>query len=68
MQNGKVWLQGEVSLDEMLEDPIVRLVMARDGLEKEAVQSAFLAASARNTRKRERQTNLRLPSRQYAQG
>ena len=47
MQNGKVWLRGEVSLDEMLEDPIVRLLMERDGLDKEAVQSAFLAASAR---------------------
>ena len=50
MQNSKVWLRGEVALDEMLEDPIVRLVMARDGLDKEAVQSAFLAASARKTR------------------
>jgi hypothetical protein len=54
MQNGKVWLRGEVSLDEMLEDPIVRLVMERDGLDKEAVQSVFLAASARIARKSER--------------
>ena len=50
MQNGKVWLRGEVSLDEMLEDPIVRLVMERDGLDKETVQSVFLAASARIAR------------------
>jgi hypothetical protein len=49
MQNGKVWLRGEVSLEEMLEDPIVRLVMERDGLDKEAVRSVFLAALARKT-------------------
>jgi len=54
MQNGKVWLRGEVSLDEMLEDPIVRLVMERDGLDKETVQSVFLAASARIAREPER--------------
>jgi hypothetical protein len=42
MQNAKVWLRGEVSLDEMLEDPIVRLVMERDGLDKETVQSVCL--------------------------
>lgn len=41
------WLRGEISLEEMLEDPIVRLVMERDGLDKEAVQSAFLAAAIR---------------------
>ena len=52
----EVWLQGEVSLDEMLEDPIVRLVMQRDGLNREAVQSAFLAASERMTRRRHVQT------------
>ncbi len=46
-----VWLRGEASLEEMLEDPIVRLVMERDGLDKEAVQSVFLAASARRSRK-----------------
>jgi hypothetical protein len=49
MTASEVWLRGEVSLEEMLEDPIVRLVMERDGLDKEAVQSVFLAAAARKT-------------------
>ena len=48
-----VWLRGEASLEEMLDDPIVRLVMERDGLDKEAVQSVFLAASARKTLEQE---------------
>ncbi len=48
-----VWLRGEVSLEEMLDDPIVRLVMERDGLDKEAVQSVFLAASARRSREQD---------------
>ncbi len=51
MAASEVWLRGEASLEEMLEDPIVRLVMERDGLDKEAVQSVFMAASARNSRK-----------------
>jgi hypothetical protein len=42
------WLRGEVPLAEMLEDPIVRLVMERDGLDKEQVQAAFLAAATRS--------------------
>ncbi len=50
MPANDVWLRGETSLEEMLEDPIVRLVMERDGLDKEAVQSVFLAASARKSR------------------
>ena len=50
MTANDVWLRGEVSLEEMLDDPIVRLVMERDGLDKEAVQSVFLAASARKSR------------------
>jgi hypothetical protein len=53
MPASEVWLQGEVSLEEMLDDPIIRLVMERDGLDKEAVQSVFLAASARKTREQE---------------
>ena len=47
MPANEVWLRGEASLEEMLEDPIVRLVMERDGLDKEAVQSVCLAAAAR---------------------
>ncbi len=53
MTASEVWLRGEVSLEEMLDDPIVRLVMERDGLDKEAVQSVFLAASARRSREQE---------------
>lgn len=44
MPASEVWLRGEVPLEEMLEDPIIRLLMERDGLDKEAVRSAFLAA------------------------
>ena len=43
------WLRGEAPLKEMLEDPIVRLVMRRDGVDKRAVESVFMAA---NTRKK----------------
>jgi hypothetical protein len=50
------WLRGEVSLAEMLEDPIVCLVMERDGLDKEQVQAAFLAAVTRSKRRRESHT------------
>ncbi len=53
MTASEVWLRGEASLEEMLEDPIVRLVMERDGLDKEAVQSVFMAASARRSRDQE---------------
>ena len=53
MSANEVWLRGEASLEEMLEDPIVRLVMESDRLDKEAVQSVCLAASARKTRERE---------------
>ena len=50
MPANEVWLRGEASLEEMLEDPIARLVMERYGLDKEAVQSVCLAATARKTR------------------
>ena len=53
MPANDVWLRGEASLEEMLEDPIVRLVMERDGLDKEAVQSVFMAASARRSREQD---------------
>lgn len=46
------WLRGEAPLAEMLEDPIVRMVMERDGLDKEQVRSAFLAAALRRNRRR----------------
>jgi len=43
----EMWLRGEASLAEMLDDPIVRLVMESDGLDKETVRSVLLAASMR---------------------
>ena len=46
------WLRGEVPLAEMLEDPIVRMVMDRDGWDEEQVRSAFLAAALRRDRRR----------------
>ena len=49
MAANEVWIRGEASLQEMLEDPIVRLVMERDGLDRETVQSVCLAAAARKT-------------------
>ena len=49
MAANDVWLTGEASLEEMLEDPIVRLVMERDGLDRETLQSVCLAAAARKT-------------------
>ena len=55
MPADKLWLRGEAPLEEMLEDPIVRLVMQRDGLDKKAVQSVFLAATARKRGKPENQ-------------
>lgn len=47
MPPSETWLRGEASLAEMLDDPIVLLVMERDGLDRETVQSALLAASTR---------------------
>lgn len=47
MPANELWLQGEAPLEEMLEDPIVRLLMESDGLDKETVQSVVLAATAR---------------------
>ena len=47
------WLRGEVSLREMLEEPIVRMVLARDGWDKDQVQAALLAAALRSKRRQE---------------
>ena len=47
MTQSEEWLRGEAPLAEMLDDPIVRLLMERDGLDKQDVQSALLAASTR---------------------
>lgn len=47
MQSDERWLCGEPTLDEMLADPIVRLVMDRDGLSDESVRRVFEAAAKR---------------------
>ena len=47
MQPNAHWLSGEASLDEMLADPIVRTLMARDGLDEEAVRRACREAVRR---------------------
>ena len=45
MRQSKSWLQGEPSLQEVMSDPIVHLVMRRDGLTPEDVWPVILAAS-----------------------
>lgn len=40
MQSKERWISGEPTLDEMLADPIVRLLMVYDGLNEEAVRDA----------------------------
>jgi len=47
MQSNERWLSGEPTLDEMLADPIVRTLMAHDGLSEEAVRGAFEHAAKR---------------------
>ena len=51
MQPNERWISGEPTLDEMLADPIVRLLMACDGLSEESVRGAIaLAAERQRTR------------------
>ncbi len=45
MRESKSWLQGEPSIREVMSDPIVHLVMRRDGLTPEDVWPVILAAS-----------------------
>ncbi len=47
MQSEDRWLCGEPTLDEMLADPIVRMVMARDGVSDETVRGVFEEAAKR---------------------
>lgn len=47
MQSNERWISGEPSLDEMLADPIVRILMAYDGLSEESVRDAFALAAER---------------------
>lgn len=41
------WLQGEPEIEEMLRDPIVHLVMARDGLTPQGLRRILRASGAR---------------------
>lgn len=51
MQPNERWISGEATLDEMLADPIVRLLMAHDGVSEESVREALaLAAERRRAR------------------
>jgi hypothetical protein len=47
MQSDERWIRGEPSLDEMLADPIVRILMECDGLSDESVRSVCEEASKR---------------------
>ena len=47
MQVSERWLSGEPSLDDMLKDPIVRLLMKRDGLSEDTVRAVFQDAAER---------------------
>ena len=45
--NREIWLYGEPAIDEMLKDPIVRLVMRRDGIGEADVRAAIAPVAAR---------------------
>ena len=47
MQGSERWLSGEPNLDDMLKDPIVRLLMKRDGLSEDMVRRVFRDAAER---------------------
>ena len=47
MQGSERWLSGESTLDDMLADPIVRILMERDGLSEDSVRCAFQDAAKR---------------------
>jgi hypothetical protein len=44
MPANDVWLRGEASLEEMLEDPIVRLVMERERWDRAADIKVWMSA------------------------
>jgi hypothetical protein len=44
---GKTWFTDEPKLSEMLEDPIVKLVMERDGVSEVTVRAVVQAAARR---------------------
>ena len=47
MQGSELWLSGEPSLDDMLADPIVRILMEHDGLSEDMVRAVFQDAARR---------------------
>ena len=47
MQDSERWLSGEPTLDDMLADPIVRILMAYDGLSEDSVRCVFRDAAKR---------------------
>ncbi len=47
MHGDERWIHGEASLDEMLADPIVRILMECDGLSEQSVRGAFEDAAKR---------------------
>jgi len=46
-EEARAWLQGEPELEEMLGDPIVLLVMQRDGLTPQSVRRILRASGDR---------------------
>ena len=47
MQGSEPWLSGEPALDDMLADPIVRMLMEHDGLSEDSVRCVFQEAAKR---------------------
>lgn len=47
MHDDERWICGEPSLDEMLADPIVRILMERDGVSERSVRGVFEDAAKR---------------------
>ncbi len=47
MQGSERWLSGEPTLDDMLRDPIVRILMEHDGLSEGSVRCVFQDAAKR---------------------
>ncbi len=54
MQDSERWLTGEPALDDMLADPIVRILMERDGLSEDSVRRVFRDAAKRLRARAER--------------
>ncbi len=50
MRDTSSWLSGEASIDELMADPIVRLVMRSDGVSEGELRALLRTASARLTR------------------